>query len=79
MPVTDALARERTRLANERTLLAYVRTALALLGAGAGLLQFTDTRPLAMAGWVLLLTGGTLLPFGAWRYVQVRRSLAAVR
>jgi len=79
MPITDALAVERTRLANERTLLAYIRTALSLLGVGAGLLQFTDTRPLAIAGWLLLLSGAVVLPVGAWRYMQVRRSLAAIR
>jgi len=64
----DPLAYERTVLANERTLLAYVRTALAFLGAGVGLLEFSRSGLMTVAGWIFLLLGGLILAAGFKSY-----------
>jgi putative membrane protein len=75
----DCLARERTALANERTLLAYLRTSLALVVAGATLIQFFTSRPLVMAGWVMIPAGVAAAVIGSWRHALVRRRIGRDR
>ena len=77
LPLRDRLALDRTVLANERTLLAYVRTALGLVATGAALIHFTEAAVFEVVGGVALATAPAVLAVGAWRFVRVRRRLAA--
>jgi putative membrane protein len=68
LPLTDALAAQRTVLAAERTLLSYLRSAFALVVGGV-----TGSVALPDTGWQVLsygfIAGGlAVVVFGAWRY-----------
>ena len=78
LTLRDRLAAERTVLANERTLLAYVRTALGLLAGGAGLVHFVETEWALLVGWALIGASPLVLGVGAYRFLRVRRELAAL-
>lgn len=76
VPVTDALAAERTFLASERTLLAYMRTSLAMLVAGVSGAHFLDEELLVTVGYLLAITSVLVFALGLLRY---RRSERATR
>ncbi len=77
LPLRDRLALDRTVLANERTLLAYVRTALGLIATGAALVHFTDEPGFLAVGWAAMGLSPLAAAVGAWRFVRLRRELAA--
>jgi len=68
LPVTDALALERTVLANERTWLAYLRTALAVIVSGVSGAQFLDKDLFVVLGYVFAGVGVLLIAWGFYRF-----------
>lgn len=74
VPVSDALAAERTLLAAERTLLAYVRTAFAMVVVGLSGSQFLEDRLLVIIGYVFSVMSVIVLAVGVLRFVQSRRA-----
>jgi len=74
----DFLAVDRTVLANERTLLAYLRTALGALIAGISLVQFFDTPPLIVIGWILVGLSVLILGIGVARFLRMKRCIDQV-
>lgn len=72
----DHLAIDRTRLANERTLLAWWRTGLTMVIAGVTLIKlFPDNPWMVDGGYALVPLGFSVLLFGGWRFIQVRRNI----
>ncbi|MCA9534892.1 MAG: DUF202 domain-containing protein [Myxococcales bacterium] len=67
IPVTDALAAERTQLAAERTFLAYVRSAFAFFVAGVSGSQLLDAAWLVAIAYVLAGSSILVLAFGFHR------------
>jgi putative membrane protein len=67
IPVTDALAAERTQLAAERTFLAYVRSAFAFFVAGVSGSQLLETAWLVGVGYALSAMSVVVLAFGFYR------------
>ncbi|HUU53729.1 MAG TPA: DUF202 domain-containing protein [Armatimonadota bacterium] len=74
----DHLAAQRTVLANERTALAYLRTMLTFLIGGASFVQFFDSLPIRLLGWVFIPAALVVGVFGLVKYVQVKRLLAQI-
>jgi putative membrane protein len=75
LTLRDLLAVDRTVVANERTLLGFIRTSLALVLTGAGLIKFSDSTGLHIAGWVL---GGVAVPLllaGVVHFIRRRANL----
>lgn len=73
----DHLAIDRTRLANERTLMAYTRTALTLIIVGLTFLHFIPSGFLLVAGIVFIPLGILVGLFGGFRFVRMKRKIAA--
>ncbi|MGH8860577.1 MAG: YidH family protein [Jatrophihabitantaceae bacterium] len=78
-PETASLARD--HLANERTYLAWLRTAAAVMALGLAVASFAaHVRVLsAVAGGLLVATGGAGVVYGTARYRRVTRDLDAGR
>lgn len=74
IPVTDALAAERTQLAAERTFLAYVRSSFAFFVAGVSGAQLLDSAWLVAIAYVLAGSSALVLAFGIYR-LQVSRGV----
>lgn len=74
----DHLATHRTVLANERTALAYLRTMLTFLIGGATFIQFFESTPIKVLGWVFIPVALVVGAFGLVKYVQVKRQLAQI-
>jgi putative membrane protein len=72
----DRLAAQRTRLANERTLLSYERLALALGAAGVTMIHVFSADADQTIGWLLVVQGVVLAPFGLYRFIRVRSHLS---
>ena len=73
----DHLALIRTRLANERTLLSYIRSTLYLLLGGVALLKIEGYGDLRLVGYIALAVSALFVIIGTYRYVTLRRQLAA--
>lgn len=78
VPISDALAAERTLLATERTLLAYVRTAFAMVVVGLSGSQFLEDRLLVTIGYFFSVMSAVVLAVGVFRFVQSRRATLQV-
>lgn len=78
VPISDALAAERTLLAAERTLLAYVRTAFAMVVVGLSGSQFLEDRLLVTLGYFFSFLSAVVLAVGVLRFVQSRRATLRV-
>ena len=74
IPVTDALAAERTQLAAERTYLAYVRSSFAFFVAGVSGAQLLESPLLLGVAHTLSGTSILVLAFGFYR-LQVSRTV----
>jgi len=68
----DHLAVDRTILANERTLLAYIGTALALFVTGVSFIQFFNSVPIEIVGWVVIPAGIVTFAIGFVRYKKMK-------
>ncbi|MCA9528902.1 MAG: DUF202 domain-containing protein [Myxococcales bacterium] len=73
IPVTDALAAERTVLSAERTFLAYLRTSFAMFITGLTGSQLLRRESLVVTGYVLTAASVGVLIVGAIRYRASRR------
>ncbi len=73
----DHLALVRTRLANERTLLSYIRSAMYLLLGGIALLKVQGHGDLRLVGYLALIVSVIFVVIGTYRYVTLRRQIAA--
>jgi len=74
----DHLAAERTVLANERTALAYLRTMLTFLIGGVTFIEFFDSLPVRLLGWVFIPAAVVVGTFGVVNYGKVKRLLAQI-
>ena len=72
IPVTDALAAERTLLAAERTFLSYVRSSFAFFVAGITGSQLLDTEWLVVIGYALAGASVVVLALGVHRLRSAR-------
>jgi putative membrane protein len=70
-------SRARDHLANERTYLAWLRTAAAVMALGLAVAGFANhiSVPSAVAGGLLVATGGAGVVLGTYRYRRVTREL----
>lgn len=66
------LAEIRTALANERTLLAYGRTSLALIIGGLSFVQFFESFPILVIGWLFIPIGIGLFVLGLLRFRKMQ-------
>ena len=79
MITRDYLALDRTELANSRTLLAYIRTAIAVFAAGIGMMEFIESRVIAVIGVVFMAVSPFVAVTGIFYYVRMKRKLGKLK
>ncbi len=76
------LAYSRTHLANQRTYAAWLRTGLSIAAAAFAVEYFAkgvveQSRMASLFGWGLIITGASLVIFGAWSFHRFAAALAS--
>ena len=66
-------------MANDRTWLSYVRTSLTLFVVGVTFIKFFDSIILFVIGWVFVPIGITVLIFGFWKFLSVKKLIHSIR
>lgn len=79
LPLTDALAIDRTTLANERTLLAYMRTAMGFFVLAVSGWKLFSSDFFDLAGIAMGIMGLLTLAIGAYRFLRIRKHLERAR